>query len=328
MKLYRRDSLIYFEDGTLKFYVSIGDIDISVSPTGSNVADLTLRRINGIVKRTKAVSEIEDRNGDTYGTTVQDLVFGIYSGQDINIIDSTTDVVIALFNRRTNSTTLASQAVIDERTLIVDDATGIVAGKYLFVFDGDSLRFSEFFVISVASTTITVDRLIDFAYASGSSVDAADTNMNVDGSVTPITFGLRGVESPEGVELTFNLRRLLFVCETGAAVDLNKFGDIVGGITNGLLFRTRDNGARSNKFSPKTNGGLAALCYDWAPLQASHPSQGIDGFIARLTFSGQDKMGSVIDLPLGSDAEFIIQDDLTSLVSLIVVAEGNIKPRK
>lgn len=87
MKLYRSDSLIKFEDGDLKFSVSQNDIDISESPTGSNIADLTLRRINGIVKITKAVSEILDYTDNIYGTTVDDVIFAIFNWQEVNILD-------------------------------------------------------------------------------------------------------------------------------------------------------------------------------------------------------------------------------------------------
>lgn len=87
MKLYRSDSLIKFEDGNLKFSVSQNDIDISESPTGSNIADITLRRINGIVKRTRQVSEILDFTGNVYGTTVDDVIFAIFNWQEVNILD-------------------------------------------------------------------------------------------------------------------------------------------------------------------------------------------------------------------------------------------------
>lgn len=87
MKLYRQDSLIHFEDGDLKFSVSQHNTDVSESPTGSNLADITLSRINGIVKRTKQASEILDINGDSYGTTVNDVISSIFDWQEVNILD-------------------------------------------------------------------------------------------------------------------------------------------------------------------------------------------------------------------------------------------------
>ena len=52
--------------------------------------------------------------------------------------------------------------------------------------------------------------------------------------------------------------------------------------------------------------------------------QGANGFIARLTFAGQDKMGVAIRLAINEDMEIIVQDDLSSLLKLTVVAEGSI----
>ena len=64
--------------------------------------------------------------------------------------------------------------------------------------------------------------------------------------------------------------------------------------------------------------------FDINVSQSINPAQGVDGFTARMTFAGQNKVGVAIRLPIGEDLEFIIQDDLTNIVTYEVVAEGHI----
>ena len=321
MKLFKRDSLIYFEDGGLKFYVSQNNIDISESPTGSNIADITLRRINGIVKKTKAVSEILNFRDVVYGTTVEDLVFAIFDGQDVNEQDQTTDIVIAKFNQVQESTTLSANAAIDDQTITLTSATGTADGKYIILFHPASERFTTFTQIGAAAgSVITLDSPLDFDYPSGTFVDITDTNLGVNGSITTQVFGLRGTGAPPGVDIAFDLIRIIFNCVTASAVDLSKFADIATGITNGLVLRTRNN-RHHNIFNVKTNADLAGILYDFQVYDAQNLQQGQHGFVARMTFK---RMGVAIRLPIGDDAEFLIQDNLSSITRLEITAEGHI----
>ena len=81
------------------------------------------------------------------------------------------------------------------------------------------------------------------------------------------------------------------------------------------------NGEYRNLFNVKSNGELAAIAFDWEPRTVG--GSGIDGFIFRLTFSGQEKLGAVQRIAPGEDLQLIIQDDLTGLVSLVATAEGH-----
>jgi hypothetical protein len=244
-------------------------------------------------------------------------------GLDVNIQDQFTDAIAANFNQVTNSTELTDAIAIDDLDIVVDDATGVSAGSYIILFHPGSVRFSTFIALSVVSTTITLDTPIDFAYPAGTFVDIAVINLAVDGSSTTQTFGLRGTGAPPGVDLSFDVTRIIFTCITATAVDLSKFGDIAAGITNGLVLRKRD-GTFHNVFNIKTNGDIANLMFDWTVHQASNPIQGQDGFISRMTFAGQDKMGVTIRLAIGEDLEFLVQDNLSTITSFKVIAEGHI----
>lgn len=240
----------------------------------------------------------------------------------VTLQDQVSPIVVTKFSLLEETTQTTGAVAIDDYVFPVISVTGIVQGKFLSVFDPDSLRFSNFEVISVASLNVTVDRPIDFAYPSGSYMDIGDTNMAVNGAVTPITFGVRnnaGAEPPPGLELSVDITRIIIQCITASAVDYDLFGDIAA-LTNGIHLRNR-NGDTFNIFNAKTTGGLAGLMYD---LNVYDVKQGTDGFIGRLTFAGQSKMGAVQRLAINEDLELIVQDNLTGLVKLEIVAEGSV----
>lgn len=242
---------------------------------------------------------------------------------DNNPQDRTTDNIIIYFNKVTNSTTL-SVAVPDittnPRIIVVADATGISVGSYIILFDPVSVRFSTFFVTGVSGLDITLDSPIDFAYPSGSNVDVAIVDMSVDGSSTPQVFGLRGSGTPTGIDVIFNVTRIIFECTASSAVALNLFANLTK-LTNGLLIRSRNDRIK-NILNVKTNGEIAGVMFDWTPYAATNPVQGIDGFVSRLTLT---KIGAVTELPIGDDLETWIQDNFSTITSLRMYAEGYIK---
>ena len=113
---------------------------------------------------------------------------------DVNLQDQVTRAIIVKFNQVSNSTTLAATATKGAYAINVTSTTGFTAGKYIILFDPISVNFSFYMQIgSPAGNIITLDTPLDFAYPGGTFADVANTNMNVDGSVTAQTFGLRGI---------------------------------------------------------------------------------------------------------------------------------------
>lgn len=237
--------------------------------------------------------------------------------------NSTEDAIIINFNQVTNSTTLNGAVSIEDRTITVTSATGISIGSYIILFDPASLRFSTFFVTAVNGLIITLDTPLDFAYPNGTFVDVAITDLSVNGLVTPQIFGIRGSGAPPGIELTFHVTRLIFAMICDSAVDLSLFGNIAR-LTNGMVCRTK-NTRYKNLFNLKDNADIAGIMYDWTPYVASNPAQSVDGFASRLTFSGPEKIGVAIELPIGEDLQIIIQDDLTDITTFKIIAEGHLK---
>lgn len=219
------------------------------------------------------------------------------------------------------TTTLTAQANLNDRVISVADATGITAGTYIALFNLATNRFYAGFVVSVNVLDLTIDSPIDSTFEIGDLVGFGTDQMNVDGSITPVIFTLRGADP--GLDVTIDVTRIIFTCTTENTVDLSRFGDIVGGLTNGMVMR-QVNGITNNIFNIKTNGDIANIMYDWTPFDTNNIQHGRNGFVARLTFSGQEKMGAVIRVKPGENIEFIIQDDLSTLLTFSIIAEGHI----
>lgn len=235
----------------------------------------------------------------------------------VTLQDQTTPIVITRFNKLEVSTTLSVAAAIDDVTITVSSPTGISAGKILTVWNTTASRYSQFYVISVLGSVVTVDSPVDFAYPIGSIVDVGDTNMAVDGSTTPVIFGIRnGAQVP----ISFDCTRIIIKCITSTAPILTDFGDITGGLTNGIVLRRID-GAYQNIFNCKDNGEISGITFDF---QIFATNFGVDGFSSRLTFAGQSKMGATIRLGIDEDLQLIVQDNLSSLIGLEIAAEGSI----
>ncbi len=251
------------------------------------------------------------------------MVNGSYA-KPLDVVNSnpSTPVIIVPFSKTTNSTMLVILAVKGSYTFTVASATGIVPGSYLVLFHPDSIRFSQFYCVSVVDETVTVDSPIDFEYPVGTYLDIGTTELSVNGSVTPQVFGLRGLGTPQGIAISVNITRLIFTCLASSTIDLSLFGNIAA-LTRGLLVRKRAT-SNWNILNVKSNQQLTGVMFDYDVYVADNPSHGVDGFTGRLTFGGHSKMGVVQQLAIGEDLEVIIQDNLSAITSLTVMAEGHI----
>lgn len=331
MKFYKRAGYYIYDDTVAsgeKHYLNVNSVNIQELTTTKLLLTLDIiGRPN--FQKTLLVSEIVDFEGDVYGTTVQDVADGMGLSIDATLQDQDTPVVISKFNRVHNTTTLAVEGAINDVTIEVASATGIIVGSYLSLFHPVSVRFMVCEVTSIANApVIDIDRPLDFAFPVGTNVDVGITNMVVDGSGTTQAFGLRGTGSPPGIELTADVTRIIFLCECSSAINLSLFGNFAK-LARGLVLRKRD-GSYHNILNVKSNGEIEGICFDFRTHSALNPAQGVDGFSARLTWAGQEKMGVVQRLRLGEDLETLVQDDLLTAQSgetitlLEITAEGSI----
>lgn len=338
MILYKRNNQVYYEDiGGTGEIRGVPDAQVEFD-NHSSAGQITIsifrfqgREHKNFFNITVDYDQIFDENNTAYGDSFLDVTNGYDRGVDVNIQDQTTRPIIAKFNRVTNQTTLASNGAIGDTSIVVTSATGIVVGSYIILFNPAVVKFMFATVTNIGGApTIVLDTPLDFAFPSGTFVDAAVTDLSTaNGSLgSPITFGLRGTGAPLGVDLAVDITRIIFSCVATSAVDLTTFCNFTR-LINGLVLRRR-NDVYENIFNVKDNGEIAGIMFDFNVTQATNPAQGEDGFVSRLTFAGTSKIGVAIRLPIGDDLELIIQDDLVTAQSgqtitlLEIVAEGHI----
>jgi hypothetical protein len=195
----------------------------------------------------------------------------------------------------------------------------------MILSDASNARFYIGHITDIVSLEITLDTPIDYPYTNGADVAFASHDMNVNGAITPQVFGLRLAEPPASpqTEITLDITRILHTMITSALGDLSDFGDIVGGLDNGIVLRKRYiDDTYGNILNIKTNADYSLVAYDFDRFVAGNPGIGANGQKWRLTFGGENKMGTVIRLAAGEDLEWVVQDDLTSIDEFLNVAEG------
>ena len=223
-------------------------------------------------------------------------------------------------------TTLSQEAIKDTYDVVVTDPSTFSVGDLAYIFEsnGANAAYSGE-VLAVVGSTITFDELLNYSFSAGSIIQSLTHEMNVDGSVTPQVFNV-GV-SPAAFFSKVNITRFMVEMLTTNQCDLSTFGDISGGVTKGLLFRGVPDPstglAAANNFNIKTNSDLKLLSYDLDIESASNPQQGQNGLHARYTYGSEDKHDVIPQLQNNDQIQVVIQDDLTSLLRMRVMAQGN-----
>lgn len=248
--------------------------------------------------------------------------FNPSGGVDVRLQDQTTPVAIGKFWLLAFEGATTTEAVIDTRD--VDVAPGDIgnfnAGDYIHLFNVAANRFYQGRVVSVSVNTITMDTPFDFSYPIGSVIASGSSNIGVNGLVTRKIFRVRSTEAR--IPTVFDMTRLIFTCIGTSAMDYTLFANL-SALIHGIVVR-RNDGTITNYFNVKSNKEFAALMYDFRIFAATNPVQGVDGFVGRLTFAGQNKIGVAIRLQEDEDLELIVQDDLSLITLFEVTAEGHV----
>jgi len=235
---------------------------------------------------------------------------------DATIQSSTSPLYVVKFSNIVAETTLTSLTAKDDYIINVTSATGFVVGQYLTIYSIADNRVYFATVLAINTLAITLDRPLDFEFPIGASVSVGSTNMNVNGSVTPQIFGVRNPGVTD-IPLEIDISRLMFSSLTASTPQLSDFGDITNGLTRGVVIRAV-NGTYRNIVNFKTNMDMKEAMFDLEIQDAA--SQAQDGLTGRFTF---ERLGQVVRIGEGEDLQIIIQDDLTSLTSFEVIAEGS-----
>jgi len=224
------------------------------------------------------------------------------------------------FMQSQHQTTLSENHQIGAHYINLTNASGCDVGDYLAIFQPNGTRYFFADVLAISTNEVQVDTPLDFEFLSGHTVLCTIKEMAVDGSDTQQIFEVRGPSQYSNFSI--DITRIMITLVTTDAPEFTEFGDIAGGITNGIVLRKR-NDIYWTIWNVKDNGEFANLAYDFYTLASRLPS-GTNGIAIRYTFAGQDKHGVALRLLPGESLELIVQDDLTDLVSFKIVAEGHI----
>lgn len=237
---------------------------------------------------------------------------------DVMLSDPTTAPIDTYFTEEISTFTLNQPTVksgIDTLvyTFVADTGHGIAVNDEIILKDTilDAYFCAE--VKDVVGDTITLDRPIDNVFPITSYCSIVNSNMAVDGSVTPRIFSATSLINP------IDFTRFIITMTSPSVMDDGRFGSLVA-LTKGIVFRVL-NGFCKTIFNFKTNSDIATFCYDVS--YSTKAPAGSYGLRARITFSGQEKHGVAIRVGGSSVLQWIVQDDLTDLTTLRIVGQGH-----
>jgi hypothetical protein len=259
--------------------------------------------------------------GIAYGTvdTTTAALVHMIRATDVDLQDQHTPTLDTYFLQSISNfslafDTVASGATTFNYTFIAAPGHGIAIGNEVVLLDLVDEIIEYAAVINVVGDAITLDRPIDEVFEVATTLGRiVSSEMAVDGSVTEQVFTVRAGTDP--VDIT----RLILTMLDDNAMDDSRFG---GGsaLARGVLLRVYD-GRKQTIFNFKSNQDIKQFCFDVA--YSDKAASGQHGLSARMSFGGQSKHGVTLRLSGDDVLQIIVQDDLTGLVSLKVVAEGH-----
>lgn len=137
-------------------------------------------------------------------------------------------------------------------------------------------------------------------------------SMNQDGSGTPVVFS----STVTPVDKVLILARAILYIETSAASSSDLFGDIAGGLTNGIDLKI--NGSVIGNF--KTNEEMAIACFDFTGVKNLGKEDRT--ILARLSFNKFIDGASGLTITAGNTVDMVVNDDLSTLLHFHLFLEG------
>ncbi len=237
---------------------------------------------------------------------------------NVNQIDITTGVVNELFHRHTGIATTVRVAVVAGDTSVdVVSAGGFSAGDYLAI-TGVNTEPTLPVITGIAGTVLTLDRPLDMSMAIGSSVLATAIDMNVVGSLaSPIVFSIE----PNSTE-HWHIISFILGATFSSDTDDSKFGNLAA-LTNGCTLRNYNGttGVYQTLTNWKTNSDIKLDMYDLP--YTSKSGGGKFGMNGNGDIKNRTGSAPHINGALGDKLELWIQDDLSSLTTFRLKAQGH-----
>jgi len=185
---------------------------------------------------------------------------------------------------------LTATVNVDDEVISVTPGHGFIGGlddEYLVIRNGD--QFEQTKVVSVNVDDITVSIPMPTAFPVGSDIIRGRSNMAVDGSVTPVEFKYSSNCCGDVDAITpVDVSEIKVIMTHAGEGDDSKFGDISGGLVDGMYVRKVD-GARVNLGNYKTNSDFKMF---GASVEYTSKAGG-GNFSTEIIFKMEDVFGSV-----------------------------------
>jgi hypothetical protein len=234
----------------------------------------------------------------------------VYNGMALRVIleDLTDNILTVPFLIERSVATLAVDTIVDSREVTLTAGHGAVVGNILEIADPSSSSFfMQSQITAVNVNVLTLDQPVNRVYTAASAqVVVSSDSILVDGSVTPQIFNILPLPTQRG-----HMVRLIWEMRSLNDMSFDTFGG-ANALINGCVLRVNNgDGTYKNLFNFKNNGDVAEQCFDTTYLAGKNNVT--KGFLARLTWGGQEKHGAVVALDgaIGQRIELIVQDDLT-----------------
>ncbi len=236
------------------------------------------------------------------------------------MLDQTTPLFDIPFFQTLSSNTIAVDTVVDAYTFTANVGHSFAVDDEIAIPGVGDTNFMLSVVVGVVGEVITITTPFTRAYPAGSTAIVINTNMVIDGSVTPQVFSVTPSPGREG-----DVVRIILTIDGNAAMDFSTFGTAAA-LTRGILLRINNgDGTFRNIMQWRDNGEFIERSFDHTFLS---PKGGnvTHSFVSRRTFGGQSKNGVVVRLNgnLGESLEVVIQDNTNGDNSEIrVYAQGH-----
>ncbi len=235
------------------------------------------------------------------------------------IQDQTTQAIDIFFTENKGMVTTATVATQGGHSVDLEPGHGAIAGDVIEARTAENYVQAE--ILLVVGDTITVSTPWSRTFPIGTVVGLGNPLLStaVGTPAAPVVFNINP-SMLQRIDITGII--LNFIDNT--AMDFTTFGSLAQLVTGCTLRKLNTDLTFTNHFNWRDNGELIERSFDHN--FQSKIGGGSFGFVARSTWAGQDKRGVTIRLngALLEELQIVVQDDLTGLDKLRVVAQGHI----
>lgn len=237
--------------------------------------------------------------------------------------DQSTERLSLFLGQELDTATLLAGMTKDDESVDIETTGHIPAvGQLLCLQESNTVSQAEIASVTpIAGNqyTIGITVPIDYPYTVAAVCAVINIDMDIDASVTPVTFKIGPIPGTK-----WDITRFMVAMVLSSAGDDGLFGNIAALAAS--MYVRKNNGATSqNLFAVKDNSDFRVEGYDVAyPTRSG--GGGSHGMAARITFSGQDKSGVVERLDGDNSETFsaTIRSDLTLINKFRIKVQGHV----